>query len=318
MENKPRVSVVMLNWNRKEVLMESIQAVLDLDYPLYEVIVVDNASTDGSQQAVKENFPNVVLVENDKNYGAIGGKNIGLRRAIQSPVEYIYMVDNDIVGAKDSLSKLVEVAEKDEKVGMVGAMMYDMSKPDIILSAGGTIDYTENVSRGRGDAQKDVGQFSKVEPVDYLWGGALLARKSVLEEVGLFDPGYIGYWFEDTDLSVRVTKAGYKILFSPFAKVWHKPHATIEQFSFRKKYLATRNAVRFMKKHAPFHGWIKYLFFALAGLPYALVRDVIKGRGSKGVWGKAKGLYDGILERDKAVEKILGSNFKKDVAVQNS
>ncbi len=318
MENKPKVSVVMLNWNRKEVLMESIQAVLDLDFPLYEIIVVDNASTDGSQQAVKEKFPTVKLVENDKNYGAIGGKNIGLRKAIQSPVKYIYMVDNDIVGAKDSLSKLVEVAENDDKVGMVGAMMYDMSKPNIILSAGGTIDYTENVSRGRGDAQKDVGQFNKVEPVDYLWGGALLARKSVLKEVGLFDPGYIGYWFEDTDLSVRVTKAGYKILFSPFAKVWHKPHATIEQFSFRKKYLATRNAVRFMKKHAPAHGWIKYLFFALAGLPYALVRDIIRGRGAKGAWGKAKGLYDGILERDKAVEKILGSNFKKDVAVQNS
>ncbi|MBD3289338.1 glycosyltransferase [candidate division KSB1 bacterium] len=318
MENTSKVSVVMLNWNRKEVLMESIQAVLDLDYPVYEVIVVDNASTDGSQQAVKESFPNVTLVENDKNYGAIGGKNIGLRKAIQSPVDYIYMVDNDIVGAKDSLSKLIEVAEADENVGMVGAMMYDMSKPDIILSAGGTIDYTENVSRGRGDAQKDVGQFDNVEQVDYLWGGALLARKSVLEKVGLFDPGYIGYWFEDTDLSVRVTKAGYKILFSPFAKVWHKPHATIEQFSYRKKYLATRNAVRFMKKHAPVHGWIKYLFFAIAGLPYALVRDLLKGRGPKGAWGKAKGLFDGILERDKAVEKILGSNFKKDVAVQNS
>lgn len=318
MEQKAKISVVMLNWNRKDVLMESIQAVLDLDYPLYEVIVVDNASTDGSQQAVREKFPDVVLVENDKNYGAIGGKNIGLKRAIQSPVDYIYMVDNDIVGAKDSLSRLVEVAEADSDIGMVGAMMYDMSKPDVILSAGGTIDYTENVSRGRGDAQKDVGQFSKTEAVDYLWGGALLARKSVLETVGLFDPDYIGYWFEDTDLSVRVRKAGYQILFCPFAKVWHKPHETVEQFSFRKKYLATRNAVRFMKKHAPVSGWIKYLFFAIAGLPYALVRDLAKGRGVKGVWGKAKGLIDGILENDKAVEKILGSNFRKKVVMQKN
>ena len=316
MTQQAKVNVMILNWNRKEVLLESLNAVKQLEYPLYEIIVVDNASTDGSVEAVKEKFPDVTVIENDKNYGAIGGKNIGLRKAMESPVDYIYMVDNDIVGAKDSLSKLIEVAEHDAQVGMVGAMMYDMSKPDIILSAGGTIDYTENVSRGRGDAQQDVGQFSKTEPVDYLWGGALLARKSVLETVGLFDPGYIGYWFEDTDLSVRVRKSGYKILFCPFAKVWHKPHATIEQFSFRKKYLATRNAIRFMKKHAPFYGWVKYLFFAIAGLPYALMRDLLKGRSPQGVWGKAKGIFDGILNRDKAVEKILGSSFKKEVLAQ--
>jgi len=311
MAQQARVNVMILNWNRKDVLLECLHAITELEYPLYEIIVVDNASTDGSVEAVQQKFPNIKVVKNDKNYGAIGGKNIGLRKALESPVDYIYMVDNDIICAKDSLTKLVEVAESDPNVGMVGAMMYDLSKPDIILSAGGTIDYTENVSRGRGDAQKDVGQFKKVEPVDYLWGGALLARKSVLQEVGLFDPGYIGYWFEDTDLSVRVSKAGFKILFNPFAKVWHKPHATVEQFSFRKKYLATRNAVRFMKKHAPVHGWIKYMFYAIVGLPYALVRDLLKGRGVQGVWGKAKGLFDGILNRDKAVEKILGSSFQK-------
>ena len=316
MELKAKVNVVMLNWNRKEVLLESLKAVVDLDYPVEEIIVVDNSSTDNSAEAVKQNFPEVTVIENDKNYGAIGGKNIGLRKALESSVDYIYMVDNDIMCAKDALTKLVAVAESDPKVGMVGAMMYDLIKPDIILSAGGTIDYTENVSRGRGDAQRDVGQFSEVEPVDYLWGGALLARKSVLKEVGLFDPGYVGYWFEDTDLSVRVRKAGYQILFNPFAKVWHKPHATVEQFSFRKKYLATRNAIRFMKKHAPVHGWIKYMFYAIAGLPYALIRDLMKGRGAQGAWGKAKGLYDGIFNRDKAVEKILGSNFTKKVVVQ--
>ena len=311
MENKAKVSAVILNWNRKDVLLQCLKAVEALEYPVYEIIVVDNASDDGSVEAVKENYPDVKLIENDKNYGAIGGKNIGLRRALDSPVDYIYMVDNDIIGAKDSLTKLIKVADSDPQVGMVGAMMYDLSKPDIILSAGGTIDYTQNVSRGRGDTQKDEGQFNNIEPVDYLWGGALLARKRVLEEVGLFDPGYVGYWFEDTDLSVRVRKAGYKIIFNPYAKVWHKPHATVEQFSFRKKYLATRNAVRFMKKHASFYGWIKYLFFVIGGLPYALVRDLCRGRGVQGAWGKAKGLFDGIFGRDKAVEKVLGSSFNK-------
>jgi len=282
---------------------------MELEYPIYEIIVVDNASTDGSVQAVREVYPDVVLIENEKNYGAIGGKNIGLRRALQSDVEYIYMQDNDIVAAKDALIKLVEVAEGDPTVGMVGAMMYDYSKPDTILSAGGTIDWTQNVSRGRGDNQKDVGQFDKIESVDYLWGGALLARKSVLEKVGLFDEDYVGYWFEDTDLSARVAKAGFKALFNPFAKVWHKPHAIAEQFSYRKKYLAARNAIRFMKKHASPLQWIKYLFYSITGLPYMYVRDVLSGKNLGGARGKARGIWDGIWNNDKAVDAILKNNL---------
>jgi GT2 family glycosyltransferase len=311
MNNNAKVSVVILNWNRREMLLDCLRSIKELDYPLYEIIVVDNASTDGSVQAVRETYPDMVLIENDKNYGAIGGKNIGLRQALQSDADYIYMQDNDIVAAKDALTKLVEVAEADTNVGMVGAMMYDYSKPDTILSAGGTIDWTQNVSRGRGDMEKDVGQFNKIEAVDYLWGGALLVRKSVLEKVGLFDEDYIGYWFEDSDLSVRVSKAGFKVLFNPFAKVWHKPHATAEQLSFRKKYLAARNAIRFMKKHASPMQWAKYLLFSIGGLPYMYLRDVFSGKNLGGARGKARGIWDGIFNNNKAVEAVLKSNFKK-------
>ncbi len=316
MEHAAKVSLVILNWNRKEMLLDCLEKVQELDYPLYETIVVDNASTDGSVEAVRAKFTDVAIIENHKNYGAIGGKNIGLRRAIESPVEYIYMLDNDIVGAPDSLTQLVNVAEADSNVGMVGAMMYDHSKPDTILSAGGTIDFTQNVSRGRGDNQIDRGQFKKVEPVDYLWGGALLARKRVLQEVGLFDEEYIGYWFEDTDLSVRVRKAGYKVLFCPDAKVWHKPHATAEQFSFRKKYLAARNAIRFMQKHATPLQWVKYLIFAAGSLPFMYLRDVALKKNTNGTLGKAKGIWDGIRGNDEAVDDVLKSNFKKE-AVAN-
>lgn len=304
------VSVVILNWNRKEMLLDCLQSVKELTYPVSQIIVVDNASTDGSAQAVKEKFPDVKLIENDKNYGAIGGKNIGLRNALASPTKYIYMVDNDIIGAPDSLSRLVEVAEADSSVGLVGAIMYDHSQPDTILSAGGILDYTQNVARGRGTNEKDAGKYNKIEPVDYLWGGALLARTSGLEQVGLFDEDYIGYWFEDVDLSIRFVRSGYKVLFNPLAKVWHQPHQTIEQFSYRKKYLATRNAIRFMKKYANTLQWAKYLFFAIAGLPYAFARDLISRGTPASAIGKAKGLYDGIFNRDEAVSKVLGSNFK--------
>ncbi|MBN1352389.1 glycosyltransferase family 2 protein [candidate division KSB1 bacterium] len=305
-----KVSVVILNWNRKDNVLDCLSHIFEMECPLYQVIVVDNASTDGSVDAIREAYPDVVIVENDKNYGAPEGKNIGLRKSLESDMDVVYMVDNDIVVARDSLTQLMNVLEEIPDAGIVGAKMYDYSKPDILLSAGGIIDFTENVSRGRGDCEKDVGQFEKTEEVDYLWGGAMIATREVLEKVGLFDSEYLGYWFEDSDFSVRVRKAGYKVIFCGKSKVWHRPHKTIEQFSFRKKYLATRNAIRFMKKHATAGNWAKYMLYAVGGIPYAAVRDLILRGNPMGAFGKAMGIIDGLLGNDKRARQMLNMNKK--------
>lgn len=301
-----KVAVMILNWNRKDNVLDCLSHIYELDYPIRHVIVVDNASTDGSVAAVRAKYPDVIVVENDRNYGAPEGKNIGLRKSLETDMDVVFMVDNDIVVARDSLSQLMDVLEKHPDAGTVGSKMYDYSKPDILLSAGGIIDFTENVTRGRGDCEKDVGKYEKVEEIDYLWGGAMIATREVLQKVGLFDTDYLGYWFEDSDYSVRVRKAGYRVYFCGPSKVWHRPHKTVEQFSFRKKYLATRNAIRFMKKHAKPHEWAKYLFFAIAGLPYAAVRDLILRKSMMGAIGKAKGILDGLLNRDAPALKMLG------------
>ena len=297
-----KVSVVILNWNRKDFLLDCLEHIYRLDYPVFEVIVVDNASTDGSAAAVRDQYPDVKLVVNDQNYGAARGKNIGLQKALESDMDFVYMIDNDIIVDSTSLRELLRVTDQNPEAGIVGTKMYDYSKPDILLSAGGIIDYTQNIGRGRGGSEKDTGQYDLVEEVDYLWGGALLVKREVLEQVGLFDTGFVGYWVEDADLSVRVRKAGYKVVYCPHAKIWHKPHAAGEQFSYRKKYMATRNQVRFMKKHARFNHWIKYSFFVLGGLPFALVRDLILHRSCMGVIGKLWGFIEGVFLRETGME----------------
>ncbi|MCJ7813647.1 glycosyltransferase family 2 protein [bacterium] len=302
---KKKVAVSILNWNRKEMVLDCIQHIQKLDYPVQEIIVVDNASTDGSVEAVKEKFPNVNLIVNDQNYGTIEGQNICLQRALDTDVEYIYLVDCDIIVDAASLTELVKVADREDQVGLVGTKMLHYHQPDTILSAGGIIDFTQNVTRGRGVNEKDIGQYDWIEEVDHLWGGAILIKREVLERVGLFDPGYIGYWFNDTDLCVRVKNAGYKLIFCPFAKVWHKPHATEEQFSYRKKYLATRNAVRFMKKYATPVNWLKYTFFVFAGLPYMFIRDLILHRNCGGAVGKIHGFMAGLFNKDRTAYYLL-------------
>jgi len=246
---------------------------------------------------VKDNFPHFTLVINNSNLGAAEGKNIGIRKAMESPITYIYMLDNDMIADRRSLSELVQVAESDPQAGLVGTKIFIYGKPDVLLSAGGKINFTQNIGGGRNYHRKDKGRYNVVEQVDYVWGGALLIRRSVIETVGYYDPMFKGYWFEDTDFSLRVRKAGYKVLYCPHAHVWHQPHETSEQYSYRKKYLASRNAIYFMKKHAVWHNWLKYLFIITASLPFAFLHEFLIRKSISGTSGKATGIIDGLCNR---------------------
>jgi GT2 family glycosyltransferase len=304
MNRFPTVVTVILTWNKRDILVEGVRSVLAMDYPANRVLVVDNASSDGSADAIRTIFPDVRVIQNDQNYGAIQGKNVGFREALQSRPDYVFALDNDLVADPSALGEMVKLAESDPVIGLVGAKIYDYEEKDLILSAGSKIDYTENVLRQYGRGERDRGQFDRVMSVDHVGMGHVLIRHSVFEAIGLLDEGYVGYGYEDVDYCVRATKAGFQILYCPTAKVWHRPHSGVGVYSFRKKYLESRNAVRFMKQHAPFAGWVKYLFFAFAGLFYAFVREGARGHLG-GVWGKARGLVDGLVGNDKMVYKLM-------------
>ncbi len=304
MEKIPKVSVVILNWNRRDILLECIRSVKAVDHPLHSIVVVDNHSSDGSAEAVSREYPDVTLVVNEKNYGAPEGRNFGVQRALDLGAEYIYTLDNDLVTAPDSISGFLRVFREDPQAGVAGAKIYDYVERDLILSAGSKLDFTQNIVRQYGRGARDRGQYDRVREVDWVGTGAMMTKREVFEEVGLFDTQFIGYGYEDVDFGVRVGQSGYKTVFCPYARVWHRPHSGVGVYSFKKKYLEARNAVRFMKKHAAWHQWIKYLFFAGVGLPYSLVREGLRGN-IDGVRGKAKGLWDGLRGRDELSVKLL-------------
>jgi GT2 family glycosyltransferase len=302
--HQPKVSVVILNWNAKDIVRECIKSVKGSIYPIHEIIVVDNASTDGSAAMIRRDFDDVLVIENGANFGAPKGRNIGINRAIQKNVKYVYTLDNDLIIEPRTISELVTLLEHRPELACAGSLIYYYDKQDVIFSAGQYVNWTQNLVTTRAAGQIDRGQLDECCEVDYVGTGAMLTRKTVFTQVGLLDAGFIGYGYEDTDFGLRVKKAGHKIVCYTRSKVWHRPFTGIGKYSFKKKYLEGRNAVRFVRMYGNRRNKLKFMCFAIAGLFYAAVREGARGN-IMGVVGKAKGLYDGLRRREDFAERLL-------------
>jgi len=244
----PRVMLIVLNWNGLADTLECLDSLMHLDYPAYEVVVVDNGSTDGSVEVISDRFPGVTLIENNENLGYAEGNNRGISYALKAGADYVLVLNNDTVLCQDLLTHLVRVAEADSRVGAVGPKIYYHMQPHRIWFAGGMIDWQRGFTVNLGADEDDAGQFEEVKSVDFLAGCALLIRRETWEDVGPFDSRYFMYW-EETDWCTRVRRAGYDLLFVPQAKMWHKVSTIAQSQSSRVLYYMTRNRFFFFYKH---------------------------------------------------------------------
>jgi len=248
----PKVSVVILNWNGKKYLKNCLDSVLKTDYHDLEIIVVDNASTDGSQQLVKKCYPQVILIENEKNLGFCVGNNIGIKHASG---DLIILLNNDTIVDKGWVKEILKCAQ-DAKVGIVGCRLY-FPGTKIIQSLGFKmrfLGYWENIGAG----QEDNGQFGKAGRVDYVSGAALAVKREVLDKIGLLDPAFYAY-VEDCDLCYRAKRAGYKVVTSN-AIVYHYGSLSWNKFSVKRMYLIQKNKIYFLLKHYPPKNLLRYVF----------------------------------------------------------
>jgi len=247
----PRVAIIILNWNGLTDTLECLESLAHLDYPNYEVVVVDNGSTDGSVEAIQKHFPDVALIENDQNLGYAEGNNRGVEYALQAGIDYVFVLNNDTVLCQDILNRLVVVAEAHPRVGAVGPKIYYNAQPRRIWFAGGVIDWQRGVTVNLGAGEDDVGQFEQVRSVDFLAGCALLIKREAWKDVGSFDSRFFMYW-EEVDWCTRAQRAGYGLLFVPQAKMWHKISPADQSYSPRILYYMTRNRLLFLHKNLLF------------------------------------------------------------------
>ncbi|MDH4135795.1 MAG: glycosyltransferase family 2 protein [Anaerolineae bacterium] len=244
----PWVTIIVLNWNGLADTLECLESLAGLDYPTYEVVVVDNDSTDGSVEAIRARFPQVTLIENGENLGFAGGNNVGMCYAMDQGTDYVLLLNNDTIVDPEFLTTLVKAAESDPSIGIVSPILYYYDEPHTIWCAGASIDWRRGVTHRLRAEEPDDGQDERIHEVDFVSGCALLAKSSVVKDTGLMDHEFFLY-YEEADWCVRARAQGYRIVFVRAAKVWHKVSRSAGQDTPLVSYYMTRNTLRFLWKN---------------------------------------------------------------------
>jgi hypothetical protein len=287
MKKRKLVSLIILNYNGKNHTLEFLKSLKKTDYPNYEIIVVDNASTDGSIAAIRKRFPHVKIVANKENIGAPAGRNSGIRVA---KGEYIVTLDNDMyVNQKNWLTLLVDAAESDEKIGIVIPMLlyYRTNKIQSVGQiAPNLLTKITSTTFLWGAGEMDRGQFSEINDIA---AGNGLIKKKVIKKVGLLDEKTFIY-FDETDFCYRAKRAGYRVVSQPNSKIWHKGSATIKSRSYFAIYHNYKNKIRFILKNYDFFTKFLALTFNLIFYyNFLIIIYVLKGR-----FDLSKAIIDGV------------------------
>jgi len=268
-----RVSVIVLNWNGKPFLKECLDSLRTQTFRDFETILVDNGSTDGSVQYARQEFPDVRIVGLDYNAGFARGNNMGIQA---SSGQYIALLNNDARAHPRWLEALTTTLDARPEVGFCTSKILLYDQPGVIDSAGDLF-YTCGVGEKRGRSETDRGQFAQLQPVFGACAAAALYRRSMLEDVGLFDEDFFAY-AEDVDLSFRAQLAGYQCLYVPEAVVYHHLQGSFGAFPGHSLCLSRRNAFDTLLKNMPTALLWRRLAYILSYYTAVDVAYIVQGR----------------------------------------
>lgn len=250
---RPRVSVVIVSWNALPLLRRCLPSVVATDYPDLEIVLADNASTDGSAEWVAEAFPSVKVVRHPENWLFCRGNNEALPHTTGT---YACLLNNDVEVPPGWLAPLVDAMEAAPDVGAVQPKLLqydDRERFEYAGASGGFLDrYAYPFTRGRifSTMERDEGQYDDARDVFWATGAALLLRRAALDEVGLLDERFVMH-MEEIDLCWRLQRAGWRVRVEPRSEAYHIGGGSLPQGDPRKTYYNFRNSFLLLWKHLP-------------------------------------------------------------------
>jgi GT2 family glycosyltransferase len=297
------ILAVVLNWNGGALNLDCIASILETGLAPGDLVFVDNASTDGSLELVREAYPALTFLANDENLGFGHGVNRGIELALARGADAVLLVNNDVVLTEGMLPALVDEMEFEPTVGIVGPRVLDRADPTRVWCAGGRLTWRQNLSILMGHGAPDGPRFQERRDVDYLAGCAMLIRRAVFERIGLLDGAYFAY-HEDLDFCLSAHAAGFSVrLVGDAAARPPPPHSAGGGYSPGRKYMMGVNTIWFLRRHGTPARWLSFFVFDVLTLVPLVALGLFDGR-LPGVRAKARGTWDGLLGRRVTRERL--------------
>jgi len=290
----PAVWCIVLAYNGIDLTLECLETLRAQDYPNLHLLVVDNASTDGTVAILHTQAPDVEVLASSENLGYAGGNNLGMRHALERGADLLFLVNNDTRLDPHCVAALVEEMQKAPACGAVGPMVYTWDNWETISSAGGAVDWAAADAINVGAGEIDQGHYA-ARSVDFVNGCGIMVSKAAIERVGLIDERFFMYW-EETDWCLRMHEAGLDVRFQPAAKMQHKAPLTWEQQNPLTLYYMGRNRLFFFARHARGVWRVRTVAGAVRGLIHGIVQNRRHGNRPASVAAQYA-LLDGLCSR---------------------
>lgn len=322
----PKVAIVILNWNRKDYVLALLKSLKKIHYDNFDIIIVDNASNDGSVEAIRELHPEVRIIVNPQNLGGTGGFNTGIRYVMETGgYKYLWLLDNDAEVETGTLDELVKTMEEDGDIGIAGSRIVDINSRDITIEAGAFFRWDTIEVKPLFRNERNIKIENKAPDVDYVAICSALVRTSSLEKVGTMDDRYFIFW-DDMDWGLQFRKNNFRVV-SVLTSVAYHPPFTEKRAAVVDFYYGYRNPLLTYAKHAGglqrlpiYFRHIRYrlkvlFFLGLTGrsdlmhMGFAGFTDFLRGRwGGKTFTFKNKGTNDVQADFRTGIKKCLFLN----------
>jgi len=247
----PLVAIIILNWNRREDTVACLTSLQNSSYPNCLIILVDNGSSDGTANHIRNCFPTVHVLENGQNLGFAEGNNVGIRYAMARGARYLYLLNNDTIVDAQCIQHLADAGQAYPAAGALCPTVISMSQPERLEFAGATWSPQEAVFKFHRPSQTDnLHQDRQVIETDTLLGCALFCTAAAISAIGMLDPRFYLLW-EESDWCARARSRGFSLLYVPAAKIWHKGSVSFSEgrWSVQYRYYFIRNRLLWFEKN---------------------------------------------------------------------